>query len=132
LPAEKWLSVARRFRIDQTFLKREKGQVMWVDPLSACLHWSIVIASIAGEARVITNPPPDEFHESHVCGTNSGRSDHGFHGAVLPQPKLSSRMVQTEGSEENEEGFLWRSEPFVSFVSFCKKSLRALATIACL
>ena len=27
---------------------------MWIDPLSARLHWSIVIASIAGEARVTT------------------------------------------------------------------------------
>ena len=43
------------------------------------------------------------------------------------QPKLSSQMTQTEGSEENEEGFLWRSEPFVSFVSFCKKFLRGFA-----
>jgi hypothetical protein len=35
---------------------------MWIDPLSARLHWSIVIVSIAGEARVTTNPPPaDKF-----------------------------------------------------------------------
>jgi len=68
-------------------------QKLMVDPSSSRLHWSIVIASIAGEARVTTNEPayakvtaPAGTNRHEFSDPNPNRGWRGFLATWITPP----------------------------------------------